>query len=282
MKRILFPTDFSEAADNAFLYALEIADFFGADITTVHIYSLPEVRAAHLPNTIRQVYESVTLERFSNYKDNIPHLHEIAETHNKTHLHIHHMMVEAQGWKVEKRILQAARNEKADMIIMGTTGASGLKEIFLGSIAAEVLENAECPVLAVPQKAKYDGKLNHIAVTTDYQQDEIGTVLKVLSFARETGAQVTCIHVDTSHTEVFTHRMDEFAAKFKDDNDVNYVVLEGTSIETAVADYVEENNVDILAMHTHKRNFLQEFFSYSLSKRMAYHLKVPILAIQNL
>ena len=76
--KILFPTDFSKAADHAFIYALKVADKIGGEITTVHVYDVPHVRAAHLRHTMSKVYDSIALEQFENYKDHIPHLREIA------------------------------------------------------------------------------------------------------------------------------------------------------------------------------------------------------------
>ena len=82
MKNILFPTDFSEAANNAFVYALKLAEQFDAKITTLHVYELPKVRGTAMPNTIQEIYESINIEEFDNYRDSIPVLREIAEANN--------------------------------------------------------------------------------------------------------------------------------------------------------------------------------------------------------
>lgn len=280
MKHILFPTDFSEAADNAFIYALEMADRLGAKITTIHIYHLPDVRAAHVPNMLREIYESITLESFENYRDNVPHLRQIAEERNKAHLQIQHMMVESGRAGLVGKLVKTARDIHAGMIIMGTTGASGLKEIFLGSVAAEILENAPCPVLAVPLKARFDGHLDNILVTTDYEESEVEAIRFVLDFAATYGAKVTCLHVDVSHTEVFTGKMEKFKQQFTPYKNLSFEVIDHTSIEKGIAEFANDHKVDILAMQIHKRTFLQELFSYSVTKRMAYHLKVPILALK--
>jgi len=279
VKKILFPTDFSPAADNAFRYALDFADHEGAEITTLHIYSLPELHSSHLPNTLRQIYDSLTLETFENYRDNIPHLRKIAEERGKSHLTIQHMMIDSQRQKVVGTIIQTARKTDADMIIMGTTGASGLKEAFLGSVAAEVMENAPCPVMAVPQNAVFDGTIDRIAVTVEYDKDDEATCRFVLGIAKHFDAEVICIHVDVSHTEEITNRMSRMKSLFSGEEKISFQVLNHTNIEKALSEYVESNSIDILAMHVHKRNFFQELFTYSMTKKMAYHLDIPILAI---
>ena len=281
MKKILFPTDFSRAADNAFRYALEVADHEGAEITTVHVYELPELHSSHLPNTLKQVYDSITLETFENYRDNVPHLRKIAQDEGKTHLRIQHMMIDSKRQGTVNGISHTARTIGADMIIMGTTGASGIKEVFLGSVAAEVMENAPCAVLAVPVKAKYDGNIDRIAVTVEYGHEDEQTCRYVLAFAGHFDAEVVCLHVDVSHTENINRRMEKLKEKLGDDVKMRFEVIDHTSIEKALAKDVEQPKVDILAMHIRKRNFFQELFSYSMTKRLAYHLEIPILAIHN-
>lgn len=169
MKKILFPTDFSATAANAFIYALHFADKLGAEITTIHAYQSPNLGRAHLPNTLLDVYESIQLETFEDYKDSIPVLRNIAEENNLSHISLYHVMREGDILPV---VLNFAKANQFDMIIMGTEGTSGVAEIFVGSVAGEVMENANCPVLVVPEQAKFKGKLERIAVTTEFAEDE--------------------------------------------------------------------------------------------------------------
>ncbi|MDX1407401.1 MAG: universal stress protein [Saprospiraceae bacterium] len=279
MKKILFPTDFSEAADHAFVYALNIADKLDAQITTVHAYHLPHVQAVRLPRTLKEVYDSIVIEEFENYRDHVPHLHEVAAAQGLSHVPVRHAMIEArQG--VVRAILGVADRDEFDFIIMGTTGASGLREIFLGSVAAEMLENACCPVLAVPRKAVFDGRIDKIAMTTEFAPSEKQTLEQVMQFAGEFEADVYVVHVDTSHTEQFAQRMQSYRKDLGEYPNLYFKVIDAISVEAALAQFIEEYRIDVLAMQTHKRNFIQELFTYSMTKKMAYHLRVPILAFQ--
>ena len=278
MKHILFPTDFSAAADNALVYALNMAKQLGASITAIHTYSLPKIRgAANLPETMKQVYDSIRLEEFKNFEDQIPRLTEIAKAHQLEEVPIRHMI--KQGDLV-RTIILTAEEEKVDLIVMGTEGASGFKEVFAGSQSGEVLENAYCPVLVVPEEARFDGILDRIAVTTTYQAAEKLALRWVLDFAQLFNAHVQCINVDVAHTEFFTKRMDDWSASFKDIPKCSFHVLEGSNVQESIANFLEEQQVDILAMLTHRRSFFEEMFNYSQTKKMAYHSKTPVLAIQ--
>jgi nucleotide-binding universal stress UspA family protein len=276
MAKILFPTDFSEAANKAFVYALQIAKSLDAEINTLHVLKTANLRGAHLPNTIQEIENSIKMEAFEDYQKYIPQLRKIAEEHNLDQINLNHNMVEGEPVKC---ILREAMELKPDMIVMGTKGAGWLKEIFVGSVAGEILENAPCPVLAIPDKATFDGAIDQIAVTTNFEEKEIKTINEVLKFARLFEANVVCVHIDTSHTESISNKMGRFSQIFEGNDDIKFESIDGLRLEDTLVKYVEQNKIDVLAMLTHKRNFFQELFNYSITKQMSYHSKVPLLAI---
>lgn len=277
MKNIFFPTDFSEAANSAFIYALYLAEKWDATITTFHVFrSVEREVATHLPITMQRIYEMIELDEFENYRDAIPPLREMAERAGLGHVRVQHVMEKAE--KVIPAILDRAEKEEADIIIMGTTGARGLKEIFLGSVAGEVLENAHCPVLAVPEKGDLGGRIRHIAFTTNYKEEEKVALDRVRAFAATFGAHVHVINVDTGHTHFYHHRMDKLREEYAGQSSLSFHVLDGVDIFEEISDFLEEHRIDLLAMVTHKRSFLEELFNFSKTKRLSYHGQIPILS----
>lgn len=275
MKNILFPTDFSPAANNAFIYALELANELEASITAIHAYKLPDIKGINMLYSVQEVYKTINVEKFQNHQDAIPVLRTLAEEHRLGYIPINHIL--RQGDTIPT-ILQAADAEQSDCIVMGTTGASGLKEIFVGSVAGEVMEQANCPVLAVPEKAKYDGVIDRIAITTTYTAEEKKALQKAIEFARNFEADVYCINVDTSNTQYYTHQMEKLQSEFSHWPHLHFEVLDGTDVFEEVTAYLKKNQIDILAMLSHKRSFFQELFNYSYVKKMAYHATTPILS----
>ncbi len=278
MKKILFPTDFSEAANQAFIYALKLADKTGSSITTLHVYRKPTITAHYMPHTMEKFFETFDWYQFESYKRALPPLREMAEEHNLGHVEMVHVMRE--GDKLVDSILEVAEEDQADIIVMSTTGAGGLKEIFLGSIAGEVLENANVPVLAVPKEARFDGLINKIAFTVSYKEEEKIALRRLLQWREWFDFELFCINVDTAHIEFHNKRMDKLQKEFADFDNIHFVVLEGNDIFQVLTKYLDEQGIDILAMTTHKRNFLQELFEYSRTKFLSYHSKVPILSYQ--
>lgn len=276
MKNILFPTDFSEAANQAFIYALHLADKWKARITTLHAYQKPDVSGVHLPITLKEFYDSLDLFEFESYRDAIPDLVHMAEKNGFGHIGMQHVLEEGP---TVKTICEVAKRDQVDLIVMGTTGARGLKEIFMGSVAGEVLENACCPVLAVPEKASFDGMIDNVAFTTSFAEEEKKALERLQTLLIPFQPQIHCINVDLAHTEELTHRMDRFRSSLENVDRLSFAVLDATDIQQAITNYLGEHRIDILAMLTHKRSFLQELFHYSKTKMMSYHAEVPVLAL---
>lgn len=279
MKKILFPTDLSDAANHAFIYALQLADKWNASITTIHVYQEMQIGDIHLPGSLYNFYQSMDLYSFENYRDSIPVLVELAREKGYEHVEVRHMLEEGE---VVKTILEAAEKEEADLIVLGTTGARGLKEVFLGSVAGEVLENAACPVLAVPAKAQFDGTIDHIAYATSYKAEDVTAIRRLTELFGSFNPQLHCVNVDLAHTEPITQQMDQFEGQVGEiELPISYKVLDATDMKKALTDFLETEKVDIIAMLTRKRTFVQELFNYSKTKMMAYHANTPVLALHN-
>ncbi len=276
MKKILFPTDLSEAAHQAFIYALHLADKLKAELVTLHVYQKPEVRAGGLPHTLSEFYEQYDLDEFENFKDKIPQLRKVQEEAGFAHLNVQHRL---EPGRTVETVLKIAKTEQADLIVMGTTGARGLKEIFMGSVAGEILENADCPVLAVPEKAVFDGEIDDIAFAVSFEEEEVKAFEQLVEIARPFNAKMHCVNVDLAHTASYTQRMHTFREKLPAYDNLAFEVVDGTDLKDVLIGYMQGHGVDILAMVTHKRSFFQELFRYSHAKEMSYHCNMPILSI---
>ncbi len=277
MKNILFPTDFSDTATNAFIYALRIANKFNAKITTLHVYSRPDIKGVKLPKTLSEVYDSIDLEEFENFRDTVPKFHQIAEEEGMNHIEMTNLMIDGS---VIETIINIAKKVDADMIIMGTKGAGWIKKIFIGSIAGEVLENAFCPVLAVPKEAKFDGKIDNIAITTTFSEDEKLAFERLIAWASNFDANIYCVNVDSKRAKDTAEKMDDWRMSFEKKPNVHYYTVKDSNLVEGISYFVVEKEIDILAMLSRRRGFFEELFHYSRVKELSYHTAVPILSIQ--
>ena len=276
MKKILFPTDFSPTAENAFLYALALAKATKAHLTLIHVYELPELGRA-LKNTTREVYELMEMESLETFKKSVEQLHKVADEHDMSDVEFDQAMVEGEAvYKISK----AAQEINADFIVMGTKGATGLKEVFLGSVTTGVMEEAKVPVLSIPEEAHYENVIDHVAYLTNYKSEELSAFEATCSFAALFNASVDCVHFSIGDEDEDGDQMEKWKASATVEHiEVDFRIEKGTDIESALMSYSKERKIDILAVQPRKKNIFTRLFSKSVSKQIAHHINVPLLSL---
>ena len=273
MKHILFPTDFSEAADTAFIYALRFADSFDAELIVLHVYDLPIVETPPTPESTQEIFDIVEMNQFESFREQLPELHKIAERKKLGHIRMRNILLYGD---LVYNINKVCKEEEIDMVVMGTRGATGFKETFLGSSTASVMTNATVPVLGVPIEAEYHG-IKNIAFTTQYKDKDNHSLRRTLEIARKFNAETHCLYIKNDDDPAdLEERINEWKIFYKDER-VNFFNIDGDHIEQTILDFIDNQRVDMLVMRTHKRGFFEGLFHRSLTKKLAYHTKVPLL-----
>jgi nucleotide-binding universal stress UspA family protein len=274
MKKILFPTDFSKTANNAFVYALEMAKYLEAELVVLHVYDLPIVSYEGYPSYVAEVYETIELNNFENFKDQIPILRKIAEEHHLEAIKMSHVLEQGELISAIKGLV---KKEKINLIVMGTNGASGWKETFFGSNAGAVIEKVPVLSLSVPIKAKFD-KIKEIGFTTRFRTKDRVALKQVIAFAEKVDAKVKCLYVKTFESDIENSKIDKWRNDFKD-KPVEFFVIAHENVEETIFDFLKDQKIDMLAMLTYKRGFFEGLFNQSLTRKLSYHSEIPILAL---
>lgn len=278
MKKIVFPTDFSSAAENAFLYALSLSKVLNAELSLLHVYELPELGRS-LKTTTKEIYEMMEMEALENFQKSVKRLRKIAEDHDFGSIKFSSQMVEGE---TVFSITKFAEMNEIDLIIMGTTGATGLKEVFLGSVASGVIDDAPCCVLSIPQEATFD-TIDKIAYLSNYKQEEVGAFNTIASFAKNFGASVNCVHYTEEGTNLDVEARDNWLKLIDASADSPCCeVISGGSFEEALIAYQKRENIDMLAVQPRKKSFFSRLFSKSVSKAVAHHLHTPLFTLPKL
>ena len=273
MKKILFPTDFSEASMNAFIYALKLADSIKGEIITLHVYDLPLVGYSNVPGVLNEIYDLIELGNFENYKDQIPFLRRIAEQNNMEHIKISNVL---DTGNLINRIVKIVRDEDIDYVVMGTKGATSLKETFLGTATTKVMNASSAVVFAIPENCKYN-EIKKILFLTKYNFEDLKVLKKVIEFAAVFEAHIDCLHIKATHQKDNTFK--EEWQKIAENQDITLHTISNNDVEGIILEFIDLNKIDMITMHIYYKNFLEKLFQVSLSKKLAFHVNVPILAI---
>jgi nucleotide-binding universal stress UspA family protein len=275
MKKILVPLDFSETSENAFVYALEMAKLFKAELLLLHTFELPIVDSQAMPINYATLYESLEMANFDHFKEEMPKLHALAEEHKAIHINMRHIMMDGELVYSIKNVI---KQENIDFVVMGTNGASGWLDSFIGTNTASVISDVSVPVLSVPLAAKFE-KIETIAFTTRFRHKDIEALVKVLMLAKKMHAQVKCLYVKTAHSDVNTDTILRWQSHFEDEEHLQFFVIPNEDVNATIEDFLVDQDIDILAMLTYKRNFFVELFTTTTTQKLAQSLHTPILAL---
>ncbi|MEY3050734.1 MAG: hypothetical protein RLY31_519 [Bacteroidota bacterium] len=272
--KILFATDFSDASNHAFRYCLGFAEFLSADIQVLHVYRPLNVRGHHSPNLMEDMLKDHDLDLLEEFRAGTAGLRSMISEAGLESMPVTFVLEKGDAVDI---ICRQAASLDAGLVVLGTKGAGFVKEIFMGSVAAEVLEQAPCPVLVVPEAAVFDGRIDTMAVTTDYTGEDAAAVRLAADWANRLQAHLHCVHVDSTHTEEISHEMDRFRKYFEGSRQITFHVLDEFDMQKALVAFAVDRQVDLLVMVAHQRNFFRELFRYSHAKSMSYHRNIPLL-----
>jgi nucleotide-binding universal stress UspA family protein len=274
MKKILFPTDFSEVADNAFVHALEFAKIVNGELVLLHTFELPVYDNQFFPENYNVLFDSLQLTEFDMFKEEIPKLHSIATERNLDHIRMSHRLMDGN---LLHNIKKAIKEEKIDFIVMGTSGATGWEAFFIGTNTGNVLTAVGVPVLSVPLESKFK-KIETIGFTTRYRTKDKKALKDVLKIAKKTNAQVKCLYVKTNNSDVSEATIKQWEEEFAEEP-IQFSVIPSDDIQDTILDFILFKDIDVLAMLTYKRNFFVELFKPSLTQKFSNRLDIPILAM---
>ena len=273
MKTILVPTDFSTEADNALACAHSLAAKINAEILLLNVIedpyidSIKTIGESHY-DPMEQVFVIKLIEKTKEkleaiineeaYKDiKISYKLEIGNAYSLTTEHI--------------------TNHKVDLIIMGTKGAHGLKELLVGSLTDKIVRYAKCPVITV-KTCRDISNIKNIVFATALREDEEPVVESLKDFQKIFGAK---LHLLKAFDSILIEKskieglMKKYVEKFGIEN---YTINVDHDIDQARAIMKFASNIkaDMIAMGAHDRHGLLYLLSGHISKDVVNHAQRPI------
>lgn len=269
MKTILVPTDFSECAKHALDYAHTIAKKTKAKIILLHIVQSPNHSSSLSEVPYMMGFLNKTKKKMksliSSLKASEIEITDVVETGD-----------------VSKTINLASKKHKADLIVMGTHGAKGMNEVFIGSNASHVVRDAEIPVLTV-NDGKQNTEINNIVFATDFTEETNLVFPFIKYFAGIFGAKIHLLKIvtDSDLTELLEAKKE--SKKFKDENNFDeypvQIIHHLTSKDKGIRRFAELIHADMIALGTHGRHGLSRFFKGSVAENMVNHAVLPVLTV---
>jgi nucleotide-binding universal stress UspA family protein len=274
MKTILVPTDFSPVAQNAVYYAAEIAKLVNARIVLFHAYHIPVVTTdVPMPMPSMEELEKSCITGLKKIE------HTLYQQYGKK---LDVKLVCKCGFTVDE-INNYSAEHRIDLIVMGMRGAGYLSEKLMGSITTALINKLKCPVLAIDKEVKYHSIKKIVFAYDDEEVQDKKALEPLKEFAKLFKSHVYILNVVRERElapvgfelAAVPERLEQALAGI----DHTFHHIQNEEIVDGINDFVKERKMDMVAMIPRKHNLFNKIFNEPNTKKMAFHSKVPLLAL---
>ena len=272
MKTLIVPVDFSQQSEYALKVAASLAKKQKAEILVLHMLELNEAMITSTEGFHPE--QTVFLLKLAEKK--------LTEFLEKDYLKDIKITPVIKHFKVFGEVNDIAEKHHADMIIMGSHGSDGLKEIFVGSNAEKVVRHSEIPVLVVKGEMP-DFKIDNFVFACNFKSESLGAFQKARDFASKLGAKLHVLYINTPGDDFLsTNDAHEKINKYLEMAGAGpeVTIYNDYSVEKGVLNFSEGINADLIGIPTHGRKGLSHFFMGSIGEDITNHSKVPVITFK--
>ncbi len=289
MKTILLAIDFVPASQSVMAWAKLFARRYNAELILVHVAamvmpspSIPGIGGAGLGMGMT-MGEAMPLTAEPVFENQLVVLSQQLQAEGIA------CRTDLRRGGVDDAILDAAKEHRVDLIIMGRSHIGNFLDRLMGSTAADVAASARRPVLIIPASSQPDQadaapdvSLQHIVFSTPLEFDEVEVFEQVADVARTFGASLRLLRVNSENQPSINNDAAVLAPLQAAYGAESLVVdrVESSTVTGGINEYLAANAVDLLVMATRERGFLTGLLNPSLTGKMILRSDVPLLVYQ--
>lgn len=289
-KRILVPVDFSDYSLKACRIAFNLAKEINAKVKIIHVYFNPYYPTA-LPMAEAFAYQGKEELEFKNILDRVKKdIQKLCSTIDSKIAEgefpsINYSYVLKEGLP-EEEIVAYAKDYKPSLLVMGTRGKDQKGLDLIGSVTAEVIEMTSIPVLAIPDNTSFTDftQVKNISFLTNFSQRDLVSFDAMMYFYSAYNVNVFFTHIENNKTDKWSmiklSGIQKYFEKQYPNIKIDYKLITGADTTSALEAFVEENNIDIIALTTAKRNIFSRIFKPSVSRKMLFHSDIPLFVLR--
>jgi len=278
MRKIILPTDFSENAINALRFACQLFKYEKSELILLQAYAEKVFTdESLLSDELMQELKTVT------GKNTEKALNEMcSKVHDEFCNPRHSIKTVAAFGDLVDEVNNLVNSENADLVIMGTRGATNDRSLGFGSNTLLVLKYVQCPVLAIPANFKYQEPKKILFPTNfliPYQKRELKVVGEI---ARDFKSEIHFLYI-SKHQATSARQKDNLDFLKQQFYNINIIKHQTEELhkEKAIEEFIEANNIDLLVMVNSRHTYMEDILLTSTIDKVGLHPKVPLLTLQN-
>lgn len=262
MNKILVPIDFSDTSLNALFYAIQLFGPSSVEITILHIYGIKST--ALLMKSIDGMLEKDAQRRMDELIEKIHK--ETPEVVLKTKIVLNDAV---------PAITSLGNSGKYDFIVMGTNGASGLKEVFIGSVTGGVISKTKSPIIVVPKYYYYSSLDEIVFAISDNPLLDTTVIAPLRKIASIHQSKIKVLHIAEKQIPDIQE-----ALKQIEDLSPSVTYSYGTgNINKDLNDYLMKNDSRLLCLIRSKKGFFDRIFGDSVTLKQTFNSPIPLLIL---
>ncbi len=264
-RKILILSDFSEVSTHLLTYGLQLAQYLKAQVWIQYVYYIPPSVAGEvfIPANALDSYEKDISDAFQQLKGTLPELKE---------KEVHFVVSQGDLIPVMNKLID---NKNIDLVIIGNQVGGFLTNI-LGSNAIKVIQQAHCPVLSVPDGITFK-PFQRMVWATDLKETDKTMLNRLLDFASAFLAHIDAVHVSDKPVDA-SQLAQSMDLALKNISHLFYHI-HATDVEKGLEQHIETHKNDLVVMMPRAHSFFDRIFQKSVSRRVAYQTKIPLLTI---
>ena len=278
MKNILLPTDFSKNSLNAMFYAITLFKDMPCKFYLLNVFKIPYVTNEVLMEHDAGQLALVEQEQFDTSKKGMKNI--LKKLKLKSSVNHNFELLSDYNFFINS-VKNYIKDKNIDLIVMGTKGATGAKEIFMGSNTGDVIMKTECNVLAVPENAVFKVP-EEITFPTDfripYKKEDLTPLIEIAKMY-QSNIRVLLFSDKGDINEEQKLNKKELKKQFVKINHT-YHTLTNTDFEVALNCFTQSRgNIDMIALIAKHYNFFQRLFFKPKVEELSFHTKIPLLIL---
>lgn len=276
IKNILVPVDFSKPAENALKVAVQLAKKNDAKITVLHVIELAEslfgTEQFNVDDEQILFFMKVAKKKFNKFLQ-------------KDYLEGVDVVDVVDVGPASYVISENIEKQNADLVLMGSTGASGLQEVLIGSNTEKIVRRSEVPVLVVKKEMK-EFAIKNVIFASNFEMESIEAFKKAKVFADSFDAKMELLYVNLPGNQFYsTEEIREQMRSFLNEVQVPFsrdhiIIHNDYTIELGVLNAAKDAKSDLIAMPTHGRRGLSHFFNGSIGEDVVNHSTLPVITFK--
>lgn len=274
MKTFIFATDFSRNANKVAYFVAQLALKQDAKLVLFHAYRFMMPNYSDLGLVLESVegLEQIALKKLENLKKRI---------HQKVDKNLPIETFVKEGFEVEA-IRDAAKEVKANLLLMSTVGEAPSGARYFGSIATEMIKQSGVPLMLIPPKTKF-GTFDNLVLAIDLKKTIDAVVFeRLIQLVKNMGAVLNLVYVAKSEAEVHSVAVEEAALRIRElllAIPHTFQTIIGESATSEIIKFTKKNKAQMLITLPKNHGFFDKFFNEQHTEKLAFDAGVPVLAV---